>query len=93
MVDVLHELLFQITKCHIIVRESAYAYMYPESQFHFNCLLAVIVVASILCRFRTVPWVGLQCVIVAFPCLTHLFFSMRIFEITMITCASMIRMF
>ena len=27
---------------------------------------------NVLCNFLTVPWVGLQCVIVAFPCHTHL---------------------
>ena len=33
----------------------------------------VVVVA--LCLFLTVPWVGLQCVIVAFPGHTHLLFG------------------
>ena len=35
------------------------------------CLVTV----SILWLFLTVPWVGLQCVIVVFPDLTHLLFS------------------
>ena len=29
----------------------------------------------VLCLFLTVPWVGMQCVIVAFPDHTHLLFS------------------
>ena len=36
----------------------------------FQCHLTV----SVLCLFLTVPWVGLQCVIVAFPGHTHLLF-------------------
>ena len=81
MVDVLLGLLFLIAKCYIIVRESAYAYMYPD--FYLNCLLAVIVIVSVLCLFLVVLWVGLQCVILTFPGHTHLLFSMRIFKITM----------
>ena len=30
---------------------------------------------SVLCLFLTVPWVGLQCVIVAFPSHTHFVFT------------------
>ena len=30
---------------------------------------------SVLCLFLTVPWVGLQCVSVAFAAYTHLLFS------------------
>ena len=32
---------------------------------------------SVLCLFLTVPWVGLQCVIVAFPGHTHLLLETR----------------
>ena len=36
-------------------------------------LLALFLVFSALCLLLTVSWVGLQCVIVAFPCHTFLF--------------------
>ena len=35
------------------------------------------VTVSILCLFLAVPWVGLQCLIVAFPSHTHLLFSSK----------------
>ena len=38
-------------------------------KFSSGCYVAVIV----LCLFLTVPWVSLWCVIIAFPCHTHLF--------------------
>ena len=39
----------------------------------FGCFVAI----CVLCLFHTVPCVGLQCVIVVFPCHTHwLFVSM-----------------
>ena len=34
---------------------------------------------SVLCLFLTVPWVGLQCVIVAFPGHSHLLFTVEKF--------------
>ena len=37
--------------------------------------LRCIVTVNILWLFLTVPWVGLQCVIVAFPGYTHLLFN------------------
>ena len=40
---------------------------------YFNCLLMPFD-SSVLCLFLTVLWVGLQCVIVAFPSHTHLIF-------------------
>ena len=41
---------------------------------YVNCVLAVLFV---LCRFLTVPRAGLQCMIVAFTCHTHLLFMPR----------------
>ena len=38
----------------------------------FRCLVTVNVFVNVLWLFLTVPWVGLQCVIVVFPDLTHL---------------------
>ena len=37
----------------------------------YICLVTV----NVLWRFLTVSWVGLQCVIVVFPALTHLLFQ------------------
>ena len=39
--------------------------------FSYGCLVTV----NVLWLFRTVPWVGLQCVIVVFPNHIHLLFS------------------
>ena len=36
----------------------------------YKCIVAI----NVLWLFLTVPWVGLQCVIVVFPDHTHLFF-------------------
>ena len=36
----------------------------------YRCIVTV----NVLCLFLTVPWVGLQCVIVVFPDHTHYFF-------------------
>ena len=38
-------------------------------------LLCCVVVVCVLCLFLTVPWAGLQSVIVAFPGHTHLLFT------------------
>ena len=38
---------------------------------YFNCVVAV----SVPCFFLTIPWVGLQSVIVIFPGHTHLYFK------------------
>ena len=35
-------------------------------------------VVSVLCLLLPVPWVGLQCVIVAFPGHIHLFFEVQV---------------
>ena len=40
---------------------------------YFNCLYCHLTV-SVLCLFLTVLWVGLQCVIVAFPSHTYFLF-------------------
>ena len=39
-----------------------------------------IVTKNVLWLFLTVPWVGLQCVIVVFPDHTHLLFFMQAFN-------------
>ena len=38
-------------------------------------VLQCIVIINVMCRFLTVPWVGVQGVIVVFPDHTHLLFS------------------
>ena len=48
-----------------LIREY-YCLLYPL--FYFNCAVAV----SVLCLFLTVPWAGLQSVIVGFPGHTYL---------------------
>ena len=42
--------------------------------FYFNCVLAFMSII-VPCLFLLVPWVGLWCVIVAFPSHTHLLFQ------------------
>ena len=37
----------------------------------YRCILTI----NVLCLFLTVPWLGLQCVIVVFPDHTHLLFA------------------
>ena len=41
----------------------------------YRCLVTV----NVLCLFLTVPWIGLQCVIVVFPDHTHLLFGLKKF--------------
>ena len=45
---------------------------------YFNCLLMAF--DSVLCLFLAILWVGLQCVIVAFPSHTHLLMSFAEFN-------------
>ena len=40
----------------------------------FACLSCIFVAVDVLWLFLTVPWVGLQCIIVVFPDHTHLHF-------------------
>ena len=61
---VVHNLVFSFAIISLGKKESWLLY--------FNCLLMAF--DSVLCLFLAVLWVGLQCVIVAFPNHTHLLF-------------------
>ena len=61
--------------CHYLVSSFAIISLGKKVNWplYFSCLLMLFTV-SVLCLFLMVLWVGLQCVIVEFPCHIHLLF-------------------
>ena len=67
--------------CALLCVHSSFAIILKRKRKLIALLLLshiCIVTINVLWRFITVPWVGLQCVIVVFPDHTHLLFYMDI---------------